>query len=183
MSLFLKLTNIVAISLLFCACDSSTISQTEEISDVTLPETTIEPETHTPSPSRPNDQSRPSEESIPNDQTTPSEESTPNDQSRPSEESTPNDQSRPSEESIPNDQSRPSEESIPNDQTTPSEESTANESTSVQCSGTDKGFEKATLIHKGKQIQGLTTDTRIRIWHIKNNTVKFCVITGKVEII
>ena len=135
MSLFLKLTNIVAISLLFCACDSSTISQTEEISDVTLPETTIEPETHTPSPSRPNDQSRPSEESI------------------------------------------------PNDQTTPSEESTANESTSVQCSGTDKGFEKATLIHKGKQIQGLTTDTRIRIWHIKNNTVKFCVITGKVEII
>ena len=51
------------------------------------------------------------------------------------------------------------------------------------CSGTDQGFQNATLLEAGKVIKGLENNPSIRLWHLSDGTRKACVKSGKVEVL
>ena len=51
------------------------------------------------------------------------------------------------------------------------------------CSGTDQGFQNATVLKAGKVIKGLENNPSIRLWHLSDGTRKACVKSGKVEVL
>jgi len=51
------------------------------------------------------------------------------------------------------------------------------------CSGTDQGFQDATLLEAGKVIKGLENNPTIRLWHLSDGTRKACVTSGSVEVL
>ncbi len=50
------------------------------------------------------------------------------------------------------------------------------------CSGTDQGFQNATVLEAGKVIKGLDNNPSIRLWHLGDGTRKACVKSGSVEV-
>jgi len=53
----------------------------------------------------------------------------------------------------------------------------------VVCSGTDQGFQDATVLEAGKVIKGLSDNPIIRLWHLSDGTRKACVTSGSVEVL
>ena len=51
------------------------------------------------------------------------------------------------------------------------------------CSGTDQGFQNATVLKAGKVIKGLENNPSIRLWHLSDGMRKACVKSGKVEVL
>ena len=51
------------------------------------------------------------------------------------------------------------------------------------CSGTDQGFQDATVLEAGKVIKGLSDNPIIRLWHLSDGTRKACVTSGSVEVL
>lgn len=51
------------------------------------------------------------------------------------------------------------------------------------CSGTDQGFQNATVLEAGKVIKGLDNNPSIRLWHLGDGTRKACVKSGSVEVL